>query len=67
MMVSNLCHPLSSMLAAVPSWEQASVLSAVVAYGPKWTWAWTLPRTMLASTRTSMQAVAQTVVSTKRT
>ena len=67
MMVSNLCPPLSSRLTAVPSWEQASVLSAVLAYGPKWTWAWTLPRTVLASTRTSMQAVAQTVVSTRRT
>ena len=67
MMVSNPCPPLASRLTAVPSSELASGLSAELAHGPLWTWAWTLPRTMLTSMLTSMRAVAQTLVSTRRT
>ena len=67
MMVSNPCPPLASRLTAMPSSELASGLSAELAYGPLWTWAWTLPRTMLTSMWTSMRAVAQTLVSTRRT
>ena len=39
MKVSILRPPLASRLAAVPSSELASVLSAGLAYGPTWPWA----------------------------
>ena len=55
MVMSSLCPSLASRLTAVSSSELASALSAVVAYGPSWPWAWMLPQRALA-------AVAQTLV-----
>ena len=57
--VSDVCPPLVSRLTAVPSSELASVQFAVLAYSPLWTWAWMLPRRLLASVLTSMRVLAQ--------
>ena len=60
--VSEMRPPLVSRLTAVPSSELASVEFAVLAYSPLWTWAWMLPRRLLASVLTSMRVLAQTLV-----
>ena len=60
--VSDMCPPLVSRLTAVPSSELASVEFAVLTYSPLWTWAWMLPRKLLASVLTSMRALARTLV-----
>ena len=65
--VSDMCPPLVSRLTAVPSSELASVQFAVLAYSPLWTWAWMLPRKLLASVLTSMRVLAQTLVLARRT
>ena len=65
--VSDMCPPLVSRLTAVPSSELASVQFAVLAYSPLWTWAWMLPRKLLASVLTSMRVLAQTLVLSRRT
>ena len=52
--VSDMRRPLVSRLTTVPSAELASVEFAVLAYSPLWTWAWVLPRRLLASVLTSM-------------
>ena len=54
MKVSDLRPPLASRLAAVPSSELASVLSAGLAYGPTWPWASMHLWSMLPSMRASM-------------
>ena len=54
--------PLVSRLTTVPSAELASVEFAVLAYSPLWTWAWVLPRRLLASVLTSMRVLAQALV-----
>ena len=61
-MVPNPCPPLASRLTVVPSSELASGLTAELAYGPLWTWAWVLPRKLLASVLTSMRVLAQALV-----
>ena len=60
--VSDMCPPLVSRLPTVPSAGLASVEFAVLAYSPLWTWAWVLPRRLLASVLTSMRVMAQTLV-----
>ena len=60
--VSDMCPPLVSRLTTVPSAELASVEFAVLAYSPLWTWAWVLPRRLLASVLTLMRVLAQTLV-----
>ena len=62
MVVSDMCPPLVSRLTAVPSSELASVEFAVLTYSPLWTWAWMLPRRLLASVLTSMRVLAQPLV-----
>ena len=60
--VADMCPPLVSRLTAVPSSELASVQFAVLAHSPLRTWAWVLPRKLLASELTSMRVLAQTLV-----
>ena len=53
---------LVSRLTAVPSSELASVQFAVLTHSPLRTWAWALPRKLLASVLTSMRVLAQALV-----
>ena len=58
---------LVSRLSAVLSSELASVQFAVLTHSPLRTWAWALPRKLLASVLTSMRVLAQTLVLARRT